>query len=465
MIAAPFEKTYLSRAQSRIWSMDNPVGDPFGGPAYGERNEPVSMIAAVVSIGVGASAVGAAVTAGALTLSAVMGGLMIAGGAASLIGTVSGNKKLAMIGGIVAGVGGLGLGATNLFADAAATTSATAIDAGATSAEQVGSQGFNAYTPEEIATMNQVGEQAVADLNSTNIVPTATDATTASYQAPSAAFDSSTITTPNSAGTVDNSNLATNLLDQSSAGQVANISPNSVNEFADEMANQITMASNNPLQPSPYESLADASGKTPLVERANPFDNGVGSLEGISDAERARLTEIGNYNAQNNWPGAAEQSFAPVKLGDGSSGVTNQFGEVFDSSGKYLGQAPGFENNAAPTVYGNGSQGNGGWLDKIEGIARGIEKYKTTAMLGGNLISGAMKYAIPSQSDQAAIDLYEAKSNLANAEANAINALEERKRRHNESVKNLRPIQLNNSLNPIFGNALNGAGIINSARA
>ena len=32
-------KTYLSRAQTRAWSSEMPVGDPTGGPAYGERND------------------------------------------------------------------------------------------------------------------------------------------------------------------------------------------------------------------------------------------------------------------------------------------------------------------------------------------------------------------------------------------------------------------------------------------
>ena len=43
-------KTYLSRAQTRAWSSEMPVGDPTGGPAYGERNDPVTA-----AIGVGGS--------------------------------------------------------------------------------------------------------------------------------------------------------------------------------------------------------------------------------------------------------------------------------------------------------------------------------------------------------------------------------------------------------------------------
>lgn len=35
------QRTVLTRAMSRIYGMDNPIGDPFGGPVYGEFNSPV----------------------------------------------------------------------------------------------------------------------------------------------------------------------------------------------------------------------------------------------------------------------------------------------------------------------------------------------------------------------------------------------------------------------------------------
>jgi hypothetical protein len=52
------EKTYLSRAQSRAWSLDHPVGDAFGGPAYGERRDPGSALIASAGIQVGGSLLG-----------------------------------------------------------------------------------------------------------------------------------------------------------------------------------------------------------------------------------------------------------------------------------------------------------------------------------------------------------------------------------------------------------------------
>jgi hypothetical protein len=43
-----YKKVYLSRATTKAMSAEYPIGDPFGGPAYGERNDPVT--AAVVGV-------------------------------------------------------------------------------------------------------------------------------------------------------------------------------------------------------------------------------------------------------------------------------------------------------------------------------------------------------------------------------------------------------------------------------
>jgi hypothetical protein len=44
-------KIYLSRSISRTLSADHPVGDPTGGAAYGEKNDPVSAILSVAAMG------------------------------------------------------------------------------------------------------------------------------------------------------------------------------------------------------------------------------------------------------------------------------------------------------------------------------------------------------------------------------------------------------------------------------
>lgn len=52
------EKTYLSRSQSRAWAADLPVGDAFGGPAFGERRDPGTALIASAGIQVGGSLLG-----------------------------------------------------------------------------------------------------------------------------------------------------------------------------------------------------------------------------------------------------------------------------------------------------------------------------------------------------------------------------------------------------------------------
>jgi len=53
-----FNKVYASRSQTRSMGLHEPIGDPFGGVAYGERNDPVT--AAVV---VGSSLIGSSISA------------------------------------------------------------------------------------------------------------------------------------------------------------------------------------------------------------------------------------------------------------------------------------------------------------------------------------------------------------------------------------------------------------------
>jgi hypothetical protein len=82
-----FKKTYLSRAMTRAWSLDAPIGDPFGGPAFGERNEPVTAFFAVATAFETIAAIGAVI---------------------SVVGMVTGNSDLAKIGGVMGLVGGFG---------------------------------------------------------------------------------------------------------------------------------------------------------------------------------------------------------------------------------------------------------------------------------------------------------------------------------------------------------------------
>ena len=101
-------KIYMSRAETRAMAAEHPIGDPTGGPAYGEKNDPIS---AAISI---ASMAGSYAAAGTFAAMTVMQGITFAGAALSLVGNVTGNKslmKLGMVAGIAGGIGALAEGA------------------------------------------------------------------------------------------------------------------------------------------------------------------------------------------------------------------------------------------------------------------------------------------------------------------------------------------------------------------
>jgi len=106
---------YSADLQNRIHHM--PIGDPLSGPAYGEmlKAKAVGMllgvVASVVTMGAAAPLLAAPVLA-----TQIAGGVMMAGGVLSGVGAVTGNKKLAKIGGIMSlagGIGGLAASAAN----------------------------------------------------------------------------------------------------------------------------------------------------------------------------------------------------------------------------------------------------------------------------------------------------------------------------------------------------------------
>jgi len=99
------KKFYLTRTQTRAMAADHPIGDPTGGAAYGEKNDPVSAIIAIGSMGATYAAAG--YTFAAMT---VLQGITFAGAALSLVGNITGNKtlmKIGMVAGIAGGIGSL----------------------------------------------------------------------------------------------------------------------------------------------------------------------------------------------------------------------------------------------------------------------------------------------------------------------------------------------------------------------
>lgn len=83
----PYRKTYLSLSLSRALAAEYPVGDPYGGPAYGERNAPA--VVAVVTF-----------------VAANAGTIAMVGLALNVAGAITGNKTLSTVGTVMSLVGG-----------------------------------------------------------------------------------------------------------------------------------------------------------------------------------------------------------------------------------------------------------------------------------------------------------------------------------------------------------------------
>ena len=96
------KKFYLTRTQTRAMAADHPIGDPTGGAAYGEKNDPIT---AIISI---ASMAGTYAAAGSFAAMTLMQGITFAGAALSLVGNISGNSTLMKIGAIAGIAGGIG---------------------------------------------------------------------------------------------------------------------------------------------------------------------------------------------------------------------------------------------------------------------------------------------------------------------------------------------------------------------
>ena len=140
------KKFYLTRTQTRAMAADHPIGDPTGGAAYGEKNDPIS---AVISI---ASMAGTYAFAGSFAAMTLMQGITFAGAALSLVGNISGNKSLMKIGAIAGIAGGIGA-----FAE-----SAGLIDKTSTLGETFGMEGSKA-TGALAQTPNVIPEAPVVD--------------------------------------------------------------------------------------------------------------------------------------------------------------------------------------------------------------------------------------------------------------------------------------------------------------
>lgn len=120
--------------------------DPFGGPAYGKREQPFIIGPAVTAIGAAAAAGTAAAigTAAVATVGAISAIATVAGLAMTVVGAITGNSDLMKIGGIVGlagGVGSLATGVLNVATSAASSSLSSASSAATPAANMAAGSG------------------------------------------------------------------------------------------------------------------------------------------------------------------------------------------------------------------------------------------------------------------------------------------------------------------------------------
>lgn len=112
-----YQKHYLSKAQTKAMSAFEPIGDPFGGPAYGEFRDPVSATVMAIADVAGAEVVGAAI-ADTVAADAIAGTVLGDAVASGVADAAAGAITDAAAGSAIADAAGAGL------VDAAAGTTA-----------------------------------------------------------------------------------------------------------------------------------------------------------------------------------------------------------------------------------------------------------------------------------------------------------------------------------------------------
>lgn len=158
MHPTPMHAHYLTVSESRRWAIDNPVGNPYHD--FKTKEMPVVAVAVI--------AYGASMAYAAGTLLS-LGGLMMASGALSLAGQLTGNKTLSTLG-AVAGVAAAGIGLWQ-----AAGGFASGVDA-ASSASGAAAGGEAASSVAQTAQATQVAGTAADAANAASSVNLTLDA-------------------------------------------------------------------------------------------------------------------------------------------------------------------------------------------------------------------------------------------------------------------------------------------------
>ena len=157
--------TFESANQARMIKLamnDHPYGDPFSGAPYGqfEKSKGLGMVLGVVTSVV---TMGAALPmlASASLATQLAGGAMMAGGVLNGVGTVTGNKKLMKIGGVLSLAGGIGAGLSSMTGGLGMGAGSTGVQNMAGSMmESINDLGVNVFNPELVASATSAGQTA-----------------------------------------------------------------------------------------------------------------------------------------------------------------------------------------------------------------------------------------------------------------------------------------------------------------
>jgi hypothetical protein len=280
-----FQKTYMSRAITRAMAADHPIGDPFGGVAFGERNDPVS---AVISIGT-MFATGSAMMAGS-----VMAGIAFAGAAVSLVGNITGNKTLMQIGavaGIVGGLGSMGAfgeaakGATwsSLGGTTAAPVSAATplVESAAPAASTTPWGGTTAPTPMDVGVTSAVPSPAPGSLTPTPLNAPSTAPVTNAQGVTSTAGNNLFAGSPAGSATAATGNAT-------AASNLGNAT-----EALDEIVPASALGSQNTAFGTNIEASGVAGGTAPAIQPQSMFEKAMGY--GKSAMDFAKDNPMGAY--------------------------------------------------------------------------------------------------------------------------------------------------------------------------
>lgn len=301
-----YSKIYLSVSETRRRSIDEPVGDPYGGPAYGERRMPVAAIAVF--------AYGASIVA----TEVVIGGLLMASGALSFVGSVTGNKTLSMLG----AVAGLGAGAVGGFEaltsegvsgmtgeQLSATTSDSltgAVASGNVAGMEAAGMPSYAIPSYESATVGAQGALSEAGMIPSAVSNAMTAANTGLANGVDASFNSILGTDGSALNIGGTGPVSTNApvagVDAAAPGQAATPgsapSVSAPEASAPNVAGGNTVSPNTPVVDAPKAGLNDMNGID--AQELNPARAAQGPQEkGLLDTAMEKLNGVGKFAKEN----------------------------------------------------------------------------------------------------------------------------------------------------------------------